>query len=386
MRRTRAILAAALVAAAAGAGCGAGDHADEVCNPPAGDGPGIDVDGPMCKYLSSYRLFDDFPTQAADPALVNYDLATPLFTDYANKHRFIYVPPGTSATWEDLDSLDLPVGSVLVKTFGFLDDRRDPSAGERLIETRVLLHRATGWEGAAYVYDDAEDEATIAKAGAEMQVSWIHDDGMTRTDTYDVPNVNQCINCHGEHDKILGPLGPKARHLNKPGPDGSANQLQELIDRGALTGAPADPTMWPKDAVWDDPQSGTLEARATAYLDVNCSHCHNPRGAARVSGLDLSITAPDLEARGICKAPTAAGRGSGGLQYDIVPGDPDASIVVFRMSSTEADIKMPELGRNMVHDEGVALIRDWISSMSGACVTAAQAPGGALPTRVGAGT
>ena len=68
-----------------------------------------------------------------------------------------------------------------------------------------------------------------------------------------------------------------------------------------------------------------------------------------------------------CKAPVATGRGSGGLQYDIVPGQPDASILVYRMISTEPEIRMPELGRNLVHDEGVALIREWITAMAGGC-------------------
>ncbi len=70
---------------------------------------------------------------------------------------------------------------------------------------------------------------------------------------------------------------------------------------------------------------------------------------------------------GICKQPVAAGSGSGGLKNDIVPGDADASITAYRMNSNEPDVRMPEIGRSLVHDEGVALIREWINSMSGGC-------------------
>lgn len=362
---------AALALALAVAACGGGDggHADEVCAPPAGDGPGIATEGPWCTYLSSYRLFDDLPTQAADPALFAYDLNTPLFTDYATKRRWLYLPDGATATWQDVDSLDLPVGAMIVKTFSLQHDRRDPAAGERLLETRLLLHRASGWDAVSYVYDADGGEAKLAIAGALFPVAWIHDDGASRTSSYIVPNKNQCKNCHAEHDDVLGPLGPKARHLNRAQPGGGANQLQALIDGGKLTGAP-DAATWPRAPVFDDPTTGTLDARARGYLDINCSHCHNPRGAARTSGVDFSTLAPSLVAIGVCKAPTAAGRGSGGLDFDILPGMPEASIVWFRMSSTEADIKMPELGRSQVHTEGVALIREWIAAMSGTCATA----------------
>jgi uncharacterized repeat protein (TIGR03806 family) len=352
----RALLLAALAA------CGGGS--DEVCHPPGGSGPGIDLDGPMCTHLSSYRLFTDVATQTADPALFPYDLNTPLFSDYATKRRWLYLPDGTSAAWQDTDSLDLPVGSVLVKTFSFPHDLRDLSLGEDLVETRLLIHQATGWEAAAYTYDGTDD-AKLSVAGEEVALSWIDQTGATVTDDYIVPNKNQCLICHGEHDATIGPLGPKARHLNRTQPGGTQNQLATLVAAGKLTGAPADQTTWPKTAPWND-TTYTLDQRARGYLDINCSHCHNQQGFARTSGLDLSITSAG-SMLGICKHPTATGPASGTFQYDIVPGMPDQSIVTFRLSSTAPDIRMPPLARNLVHVEGVALIHDWIASLTGTC-------------------
>lgn len=115
-------------------------------------------------------------------------------------------------------------------------------------------------------------------------------------------------------------------------------------------------------------RSGVRHARrARAWLEINCASCHNPRGPARTSGLFLEYDQLEPTALGVCKPPVAAGRGSGGRAYGIVPGDPDASILTFRIESTELDIKMPELGRNLVDAEGVALIRAWIAAMPGAC-------------------
>jgi len=108
---------------------------------------------------------------------------------------------------------------------------------------------------------------------------------------------------------------------------------------------------------WDDPASGSLQDRARAYLDVNCAHCHNPEGSASNSGLFLRWTDPVNVNYGIGKRPTAAGRGSGGMEFAIAPGEPDRSFLIYRLESTEPGIAMPELGRSTVHKEGAALLR-----------------------------
>jgi uncharacterized repeat protein (TIGR03806 family) len=332
------------------AACG-DNTTQEVC----GTGTGV-----MCEKLSSWSLFDDLATQAPAAGVVPYDVNTPLFSDYTTKRRFFVLPPGGAATWSDTDAFDLPSGSVLVKTFSYLHDRRDPSLGETLLETRLLVRDDDGWHGAAYVYDKDGTDAHLQVAGTILSESWIHDDGSTRTNDYAVPNANQCKNCHAEHDTHPTPLGPKARHINKNG------QLEAMVAAGQLVGAP-DPTTWPKAPDAFDPATGSVDQRARAWLDINCGHCHNPRGAARTSGLFLDIAETDPAVFGICKPPVATGRGSGGLPFDIVPGNPDGSILVYRISSTDPEVRMPELGRNLVHEEGVALIREWISSMTGGC-------------------
>jgi hypothetical protein len=70
---------------------------------------------------------------------------------------------------------------------------------------------------------------------------------------------------------------------------------------------------------------------------------------------------------GRCKASIAAGAGTGGRPYDIVPGAPEKSIFVYRMETTKPGHMMPELGRSVSHEEGVALISAWIAEMEESC-------------------
>jgi len=93
---------------------------------------------------------------------------------------------------------------------------------------------------------------------------------------------------------------------------------------------------------------------------VNCALCHNSKGPANASGLFLEYNRKDVKKLGVFKPPVAAGRGSGNLDFNIVPGKPDESIFIYRMESTDPGILMPESGRKMVHKEGVVLIREWI--------------------------
>jgi uncharacterized repeat protein (TIGR03806 family) len=200
-------------------------------------------------------------------------------------------------------------------------------------------------------------------AGDFLDVAWIDAAGRERTNNYIIPNANQCKGCHKQGD-VMEPLGPKARHLNRDFAyaEGSENQLAHWTRKQALVGAP-DPQNAPRIAVWDDPSSGSLDERARAWLEVNCAHCHNPEGPARNAGLDLLASQRNPTAYGIYKTPVAAGRGSGGREYGIVPGHPDDSIVMFRLLSMETGIMMPELGKRMIHEEGAALVREWIAAM-----------------------
>ena len=308
--------------------------------------------------LGAYGLFDAGGRQAAE--LVPFAPATPLFSDYAEKQRWLYLPPGTRIRYTAEGPLAFPVGAALVKTFAYPADLRRPGEAVRRLETRLLIHRPGGWVALAYVWNEAQTEAVLKRAGARIETGFIDAAGERRQVDYRVPNANQCKECHSRNG-ALEPVGPSARNLNVTFPGGRENQLARLARLGLLEGAPA-PAAAPRTPVWDDPAE-PLERRARGYLDANCGHCHNPAGIADNSGLNLNLEEDRPYALGIGKAPVAAGRGSGGLDVAIAPGRPEASILVHRMASTEPGVMMPELGRSLAHEEGLALVRAWIAAM-----------------------
>ncbi len=319
--------------------------------------------------------------------VIPYDLNTPLFTDYAHKLRTLWIPSGAAAHYREEKALDFPVGTIISKTFYYpknengqvlrTADYSHDFAGEgldlktvRLVETRILVHRTDGWVALPYIWNEAQTDAVLSRVGGAKPLSLISE-GRTQDFTYIVPNANQCAGCHAPNatTRKISPIGPKARHLNKTYSyaSGPQNQLQHLASLGKLTGFPsADQT--PKNADWrDDTQS--LDSRARAWLDINCGHCHNPHGAADTSALYLDRPAHTYPAgnTGACKPPVAAGQGTGGHTYDIVPGKADQSILTYRLSSTNPGVMMPELGRSLVDEEALALITAWINAMPGAC-------------------
>lgn len=325
----------------------------------------VDINPGYPKKLSEYNFFVDDPyDHKPNGGVVPYDINTPLFSDYTAKHRFVWMPPGTSAQYDSDEAFSFPVGAVLIKSFGYLHDMRDPSKGEDILETRLLVHKADGWVGLPYVWNSDKSDADLKVAGGEIHVEWTHLDGSKRSNNYILPNMNQCKGCHDASGAIV-PIGPKARHLNKlfAYNGGAENQLARWTKIGYLTGAPA-PEKAPRLPVWDDPSTGAVPDRARAYLDANCTHCHNPKGPANTSGLDLRYSQTDPRQWGVMKPPVAAGRGAGDNRFDIVPGKPDESILIFRLDSTDPGIMMPELPRRLVHEEAVALLREWIATMA----------------------
>ncbi len=316
--------------------------------------------GANCPRLQDYRLFEDPRDPTTRPrGGLPYELTTPLFTDYAEKHRVLFLPPGFSADYRKDGVLDLPIGTVISKTFSYPHDDARPEAGRTVIETRLLIHRLGGWVALPFVWREDMSEARLSLGGAVRRVEWIRHDGRearAMTVDYRVPSANKCTSCHGGAGGDL-PLGPKASLLNRDG------QLQAWAQAGRLTGLPADPAKIPRLPVWNDPDDGTLEQRAKAYLEVNCAHCHNPGGRARFSGLFLESERDSAStAYGTCKPPVAAGGGAGNLKFDIVPGKPRKSILSYRLHSVDPAVRMPELGRSLEHAEGAALVDSWIGS------------------------
>lgn len=306
-------------------------------------GPDLDVilAGAPAEKLSEYGLFLDAGAREPAHRVVAYDLVNPLFSDGSDKHRYVFVPSGEAARFHETDAFEFPIGSVIVKTFSFDDD---------FIETRLLVHKADGWHAYPYVWNETDTEAVYTPIGASKMIQTTGPSGAPLTINYAVPNKNQCKTCHGLNGKVF-PIGPKARNLG--------DQTHAWSDASLLSGVPAEHITVPNT----DDTTAALSARARAYLEINCAHCHREGGSASNSGLWLEWHERSPRKIGIQKRPTAAGRASGDLLSVIVPGAPERSIMVQRMASVEAGIAMPELGRSLIHEDGVALIEAWIADM-----------------------
>lgn len=358
-----------LLALALTAACGGSSETSGDAGPPDA-GPVVPTPAPAgmpYDTLEEWHLFADARAQAPADGVIPYEVVAPLFTDYTSKYRFLWVPPGKKITYHDTERWDLPVGAVLVKTFAYPVDARDPEKGRRLLETRLLVHEPDGWIPHTYEWDAEQTKAVRKVAGDTIETSWIDEEGVTRQNSYEVPNTNVCLECHGKVG-ITGSLASRTRQWNRDHDygEGPENQIDHLVSLGLLDVTP--PPASTRQTMVDPFGSTSVSDRARAYLDANCSHCHGVVGLAKGTAfwLDWDHTDPvkgNPTDWGVCKVPASAGGGTCGLAFDVVPGHSELSIVPCRVATLESKTAMPPIGRALVHDEGVALLKEWIDAM-----------------------
>jgi len=316
------------------------------------------------KQLSEYAFFKGKMADLS-PAedLLPYTLNAPLFSDYAKKLRFIRLPDGAKINYREDQVLDFPEGTQIIKTFYYPNDARKPEKGRTIMETRVLMKENGEWTALPYVWNKEQTDAKLSIIGGKRDIEWRDEKGKKQKVNYSVPNKNQCKGCHA-YDKQVRPIGPSARQLNGDFDYhfGKENQLEHWRALDIVENLPTKENL-PRLADYTNKEAHSLNDRARAYLDANCAYCHNPNGAANTSGMFLHSSETDLSALGVNKAPIAAGRGSGGKKYGTAPGAPEESILLHRMSSTDPGVRMPEIGRQLLHKEGIALIEEWIAAM-----------------------
>lgn len=357
-------------------GCGAGSNSPRISDEtiiPNTEAPAIcsiseginwpallseDIDN-LCSKLSDYRLFSDAtdPRSGANIGGVRYELNSQLFTDYARKYRYLYIPNEETAEYSKNEVFDFPVGTVLAKVFSLPEDTGNTE--ESIIEVRLMIHRPSGWVGLPYVWDDNVKDGFLDLDGESIEFSLAHK-GKEYSDYYSVPSYGSCRTCH-QFNGSMSLIGLKARNLNKSieFEGESINQLQLWGQQGLLSGLPTSVVDIDYAPDWQD-ASKKLEERAKSYLDINCAHCHREEGAASLSGLKLEFGRKSVDYNhGVCNS--AHGWRGGG--FDIWPGDSENSSIPLRMTLSAAPDRMPPLGRSIVDVEAVELIKQWIDSM-----------------------
>jgi len=310
------------------------------------DGSGAPQGPPVATLLSDTGCVA--PANPSQPAsgLVPYDVAAPFWSDGATKERWLAIPNGTSISVGADGDFSFPNGTVLMKHFRL---------GGNLVETRLFMRHPDGdWAGYTYEWNAQHTNAALVQGGKTAVIggqSWIF------------PSGSDCLTCHTSAAGFA--LGLESAQLNHDftyaATGRTANELRTLDTVVLFTTPLGDPAAQPS---MPDPfgASGTLAERARAYLHTNCSQCHRPNGPTSIT-MDLRY-ATALTSTGACDAtPTAGDLGIGASARIIAPGNATASVLLARIDRRGAN-QMPPLGSNAIDTAAVALIRDWIASLT----------------------
>jgi uncharacterized repeat protein (TIGR03806 family) len=317
--------------------------------------------GKIPSLLSQTGAFKDTRHLVPSDGLIPYDLVVAFWSDGASKSRWAAIP-SAKIKFSPTGEWTFPKGTVFVKTFELSTDARDPGVKRRL-ETRLLVcDSAGGVYGVVYKWRPDNSDADLLRTSQAEEIPIKAATGETRKQTWYYPSRPDCLACHNA--KTSGVLGVKTRQMNRAFtyPSGvTDNELRAWNHLGLF--APqvddADLAKLPTLAAADD-ATRSLQDRARSYLDANCGQCHRPGGT--VAYFDARYTTP-LEEQGLIDGPVLIDQGIDRPRV-ISPHDIWRSIAYMRVNTVD-DIKMPPIARETVDQKGVALLRDWITSLPG---------------------
>jgi hypothetical protein len=278
--------------------------------------------------LSQTGLYRDIAAKELAPDLIEFEPSYKLWSDGADKTRWLRLPPGTKIDTSDMDHWVFPVGTMLFKEFRLEG---------KLLETRLVARLGPEpddyFMGAFRWYDD-ESDAVFVRDG---------ENNVRETD-HDIPKVQNCFTCHnGDRGRVLG-----------------YSAVQQPAVKAPLSDPPVEPYVVPGDEV---------AREALGYLHANCGNCHNPSGTSRSDTdltLRLEVSEHAVEDTGIYQSAVQGVLDRWlhkGFDVRIAPGDPDLSAVLARMKLRTKEDAMPPFASERVDTDGVELVRKWIESL-----------------------
>ncbi|MBM3847585.1 MAG: c-type cytochrome, partial [Verrucomicrobia bacterium] len=320
---------------------------------------------PFPTRLSETGLFVSTAEHRVDPALIPYSVNAPAWMDGAVAERFMAVPGDLKVSFESSRSWSFPEGSALVQTLSLEADRGKPASRFR-VETRVMVRRQGEWEGYSYRWNSQQTDAVlVAKEGADLQLNREFASRFAKDDArvdWRIPSRAECMTCHSRQANFV--LGISGAQLNRSHDyaDVRDHQLRALDHIGLFqTRLSQRPDELPRLA---DPYDATakLEARARAYLHVNCSVCHAQSGGGNAM-MELAYTT-DLERMSLIAARPQHDTFGLTNAMLVAPGDPARSVLLHRLRQRGRG-QMPPLVSRRVDDVAVRLVHDWIQAMPG---------------------
>lgn len=288
--------------------------------------------------LSDYNIFQGNPsdlTPASDYHLI--ELSSSLFVNYAEKQRLVKLPTGSQIIKVDNGIPNFPNGTILVKTFYYYKDKRNPNLGKNIIETRLLIKEAGLWNVATYVWNNAQTDATLKLDGLSINVNWIDPNGNNKSIRYEVPTEQNCTTCH-QKNSIVEPLGPTLMNMNIgiTRNNTTINQLQYFQDLGLINNF--NHTKIPVLPDYVSP-AYTIAEKGRAYFQMNCAHCHNPTGLPKAARkrYDFRYTTPLSQTR----IPDKKGK----------------------IDNVIRNVEMPWIGTTTLDVEGYAIVNQYLKSL-----------------------
>ncbi|MGC4041647.1 MAG: hypothetical protein QM710_12895 [Flavobacterium sp.] len=323
---------------------------------------------PFAKLSDFHFFIGDIKNLIPSMNVIPYEPASGLFTDYALKKRFIWMPSDVKATYvADNKALEFPVGTILIKNFYY--NTVQPGNTTKIIETRLMVRRSDRWYFYEYIWNDAQTDADLVTGnnfvnGDTKYFTFTKPNGEVINEEYRIPSEAECHACH-KINEIRVPIGVKPQNINfnYTYNDGvSKNQLQKLVDQGYLQSYPSNIV----STVDYHDTTKPLDLRFRSYVDANCAHCHQDLGRCDYRALRFNFgETTDPSKMGVCVQ--ADETISPTLQKLITPGNYNKSILHYRLDTNDESERMPLLGRTIIHDEGIALVREYISSLTQTC-------------------
>lgn len=333
------------------------------------------------ELLSETGLFADLPSLEPAPAMIPYEVNTPLWSAGLAKRRWVMIPsdgvpegPEETIGYSENQSWTFPVGTVFVKHFEQPDDGAP-------VETRVLVHGVDGWGGVTYQWRPDGTEADLLEEGSEEPLTIEGE-----TIDYEFPSRAQCSLCHTPSAGFV--LGYRTRQLNRrmTYPSGAVgHQIESLSASGFIEEELLEEDFGAvvTSVALDDPLA-PLEDRVRSYLDSNCAHCHQPGGSSRAF-FDARLTTP-LTNQGLICGPLIESLGLPAPAV-IKPGSIENSVLFQRLNTLDDCCAMPPLAKGRIDQAAVVEIAEWILGMTPDACTNAQSffDGGELGEAAGGG-
>lgn len=322
----------------------------------------FDINAVPYPKLSDYNFFEgEMKNLEPVTRVLPYDLNSSLFTDYALKKRFVWMPDNKKATYDsDGSILDFPVGTVLIKNFYY--ENAGPEESTFIIETRLMIKKESEWVFANYRWNAEQTEALLDPNGGSITMTWKHN-GASKTIDYRIPSSFECGMCHKLNNKNT-PIGTKPQNLNKSYnyTDGQKNQLAKWKETGYFDNVPGQIAT---TVNWKD-ETQPLELRVRSYLDINCAHCHTEGTYCGYTPMDFAFSQTTNPVNlGLCVEPSDFV--TGGQEYLLAGGDIDNSLIYFRMNTNIQSEMMPLIGRTIKDEEAIQLMKDYINSLESTC-------------------